>query len=172
MCFLCSSFGPLRPDAHALGYEFDPLGPANFLDHVWRDNVSSVCYFRHVLLLIFFSFCSDGGCLLFFISGGILYDCFDLRCMCVLCWALISRSCVPPYEYENTPDEDEFCIYLFVIWFLLYLLLECLIWYLWIGLLDYLCLALDSICQDALLFFHHHHYYYYEKYTSWTRTVV
>ena len=34
MCFLCSSFGPLRPDAHALGYEFDPLGPANFLDHV------------------------------------------------------------------------------------------------------------------------------------------
>lgn len=31
--FLCLPFGPLRPDVHALGYEFDPLGPTNFVDH-------------------------------------------------------------------------------------------------------------------------------------------
>lgn len=75
---------------------------------------SSVCHFSPCFI-INISFSILLGWRLFFCLSRVAF--FLLGIVFIsLCWALISRSFVSPYEYENTPpDEDEFCIYFFCV---------------------------------------------------------
>lgn len=127
--------------------------------------------FRHVLLLIFFQFCSDGGFFVLSVSGGIFYIGYFFF-FNFLCWALIFGALFPPTNTKIPPGRRRI-LHIFFFFCVLVSTTVPIVGvidrYLWIWIIGiFVFLALGSRCQRCpfFLFTFPLHYCYYEKYAS------